>query len=114
VETVNLDYIRETTLGDNEFLVELIDIYLGDAPVQLELLRAAVAQADVAAATAVAHRLKGSSGNVGAESLSALCNLVERASRQSRVEEITQMMPELEEEFSRVQACLADIRNGSE
>jgi HPt (histidine-containing phosphotransfer) domain-containing protein len=113
METVNLEHIKETTLGDDEFMAELIDIYLGDAAPQIELLRAAVAQADIATASSVAHRLKGSSGNVGAESLSALCGQIERASRQSRVHEVSLMLPRVEEEFSRVQACLGRIRNGS-
>jgi HPt (histidine-containing phosphotransfer) domain-containing protein len=114
METVNVVHIKETTLGDDEFLAELIDIYLDDVPPQLELLRAAVARADAAAASSVAHRLKGSSGNVGAESLSALCNQIERAGRQSRVDKVSRMMPQIEEEFGRVRACLLRIRNGSQ
>lgn len=111
METVNLLHIKETTLGDDEFLAELIDIYLDDVPPQLELLRAAVARADAAAAGSVAHRLKGSSSNLGAESLSALCNQVECASRRSHIDEVSRMMPQLEEEFGRVRACLARLRN---
>jgi HPt (histidine-containing phosphotransfer) domain-containing protein len=114
METVNLVHIKETTLGDVEFLAELIDIYLDDVPPQLELLRAAVARADSVAASSVAHRLKGSSSNVGAESLSALCDQVERAGRQSHVEKLSRMVPQLEEEFGRVRACLVRIRNGSQ
>lgn len=113
METVNIEHIQETTLGDEEFLAELIDLYLDDVPPQLELLRDAVARADSAAASSVAHRLKGSSSNVGAESLSALCNQVERAGRQSQVDEVARMMPQLEEEFGRVRACLVRLRNGA-
>lgn len=113
MESVNLEQIKQTTLGDDEFLAELIDIYLDDAPPQLELLRAAVARADAAAASSVAHRLKGSSGHIGAESLSQLCSQIERAGRQSRVDEINRMMPSVEEEFSRVQAYLARLRKGA-
>lgn len=114
METVNLSHIKETTLGDEEFLAELIDIYLGDVPPQLDLLRAAIARADAAAASSVAHRLKGSSSNVGAESLTALCGQVERAGRQSHVDEVSRMLPQLEEEFGRVRACLVRLRNGSQ
>ena len=113
METVNLSHIRDTTLGDEEFLTELIDIYLEDAPSQLELLRDAVARADSAAASSVAHRLKGSSSNVGAESLSALCNQLERAGKQSHVDEVGRMVPQLEAEFDRVRACLVELRDRS-
>lgn len=113
METVNLLHIRETTLGDAKFLAELIDIYLDDVPPQLGLLRDAVVRSDTAAASSVAHRLKGSSSNVGAESLSALCSQVEHAGRQSQIEEVARMMPQVEEEFDRVRACLVRLRSGA-
>ena len=73
----------------------------------------AVARADSAAASSVAHRLKGSSSNVGAESLSALCNQLERAGKQSHVDEVGRMVPQLEAEFDRVRACLVELRDRS-
>ena len=71
MESVNLEHIREATMGDDEFLAELIDLFLNDTPAQLEALRKAVRTGDAERATSAAHRLRGSSGNMGAESLSA-------------------------------------------
>lgn len=46
--------------GDNDLFVEVVDILLGDLPVQLDALRLAYASVDFDGLHAAAHRFKGS------------------------------------------------------
>ena len=81
-EPVNIDRIREATMNDEEFIGELIDVFLDDSPNQLDALRRAVESRRGTLAAEATHRLKGASGNMGAESLSGLCRRRERGRRE--------------------------------
>ncbi len=113
-QPVNLQRIREATMGDEEFMVELIDIYLDDSPAQIRALRDAIESREGEVAASAAHRLKGSSGNLGADSLAALCRRVEESGRENRVEEMPGLLKDIELEFSRVKECLAAVRRDSD
>ena len=69
---INMERMREASLDDREFMCELIDIFLEDAPIQVGTLREAVQRRQPYAVRQAAHRVKGTSGNLGAESLAAL------------------------------------------
>ena len=111
---VNLEQIRAASMGDDEFMEELIDIYLDDMPRQIQALRDAVENQDAAAAAATAHRLKGASGNVGADSLSALCRDIEMSSRQSRLDQLPKLVEAVSQEGDRVQAFLNSLKKSSQ
>ncbi len=111
---VNLRRLREVTMGDEEFMVELIDIFLDDSPAQIRVLRDAIEGREGEAAASAAHRLKGSSGNLGADSLAALCQRVEESGRENRVEEMPGLLKDIEREFSRVKKCLSAVRQDSD
>ena len=111
MESVNLEHIREATMGDDEFLAELIDLFLNDTPAQLEALRNAVGTGDAEGVASAAHRLKGSSGNMGAESLSALCLHVEKSSNGNQLEGLPQLVEQVDEEFDQVRKILTSLRS---
>ncbi len=113
-QPVNLRRIREATMGDEEFMAELIDIYLDDSPAQIRVLRDAIESREGEVAASAAHRLKGSSGNLGADSLAALCRRVEESGRDNRVEEMPDLLNDIEREFSRVKECLSAVRRDSD
>lgn len=110
MEPINLHRFREASMGDEEFMDELIDIYLEDMPRQLEALRAAVQSNDAAAAAATAHRLKGASGNMGADSLSALCHNVEISSRESKPDQLPNLLEAIGTESARVREFLCAVK----
>jgi HPt (histidine-containing phosphotransfer) domain-containing protein len=72
----------------------------------LARLRGAVEGGDFGAAREAAHELKGSSGNMGAMTLHALCSDVELAARDRRAE--LEAIAPLEAEFERVVEALTD------
>lgn len=110
---INPDRLQEVAMGDDEFLRELIDLYLSDAPRQLEALGRAVSSEDRAAVSAAAHKLKGSCGNVGAEGLVALCQKLEASGKASRLQELPDLFQQLSREFEEVNETLQGIKTGS-
>ena len=111
---VNVQRIREATMDDEEFMAELIDIFLDDSPGQIRILRDAIEGREGEVAASAAHRLKGSSGNLGADSLAALCRRVEESGRENRVEEMPGLLKDIEREFSRVKKYLSAVRQDSD
>lgn len=66
---------------DAEFVYELIDIYMTEAPKLLSSIRGAIEKKDFDALRTTAHTLKGSSYNLGAKQLGDLCFELEKAGR---------------------------------
>ena len=107
---VNIDHIREATLNDEEFIGELIDVFLDDSPNQLDALRRAVESRRGTLAAEAAHRLKGASGNMGAESLSALCHRLEECGLEEQLEPMQPLVDQVDQEFARVKEFLTEYR----
>ena len=76
-QRVNMDRLRQVSLDDDEFLLELLETYLEDADQQREGLAAAASEADPEMLAERAHRIKGGASNLGAESLAQLCEELE-------------------------------------
>ena len=110
---INPGRLQEVAMGDDEFMMELIDLYLQDAPDQLEALGKAVASQDNKAVSAAAHKLKGSCGNVGAEGLVALCQQIEASGKASRIQEVADLFQQVHQEFVEVHRTLRGIKSGA-
>ena len=102
MDPVDLDYFREAAMDDEEFMRELFDVFREDTPMQLARLRDAVSSGDFEVTAAAAHRLKGSSGNIGAQSLLALAKQLEQAGQFARAERAENLVGQVEAEYGRV------------
>ena len=83
-EPIDLERIHDATGGDEEFLAELVEIFLEDAELRLEEIRGAVEAADPTELRKTAHKLKGSSANMGANGLMGLAKTLEDMGHQGR------------------------------
>jgi PAS domain S-box-containing protein len=94
--------------GEDEpdFLKDLIEIYFDDADELLATLRKAIATLDIKALEYAAHRLKGSSGNLGAMTLVGLLQKLEDAAEEGRLEQAPQLLGKIEAEYKRVEIAL--------
>jgi HPt (histidine-containing phosphotransfer) domain-containing protein len=63
------------------FMMDLMEMFVGDARTALERMRRHVLSNDAAALAREAHRLKGSSATVGAIRLAASCLAIERCAK---------------------------------
>lgn len=103
-EVCNFERLRKISMGDEEFAGELVQVFLDDAAVQLERLRAAVERADCGEAAEAAHRLKGAGGNVGAELVAEVCHELEAAGRGGSVESLATGLANLDRELARARS----------
>lgn len=104
-----LDELRDSIGGDEEFLAELVDEFVADAPTQITSLRAAASIGDAVAARRAAHTLKGTSRTFGAAGLAALCQEAETASASDELVAVVAAVDSIEAEWARVRAELLAI-----
>lgn len=88
--------------GEPDIVVELMELYLADAPVKLEAMRRSVAGGDGASLARAAHSLKGSSASLGARRAAALCGELERAGGEQPPRVAAVLLEYLELELARV------------
>ncbi|CAA9490871.1 MAG: diguanylate cyclase/phosphodiesterase (GGDEF & EAL domains) with PAS/PAC sensor(s) [uncultured Rubrobacteraceae bacterium] len=93
-------------LGGPELLAELVELYLEQAPAQLEALREAIEAGDAASVKGTAHALKGSSGNMGALRMATICAELEETGSAEKLEYATALTKRLEAEYGRVRSAL--------
>lgn len=96
---VNLDRVQETSGGDVEFEKELFAIYLDDTEQRLAELRSNIAAGDADTAKRVAHTVKGSSANVGAEQVRAAAARLEQQIAHGGLAETSGAVNELDAAF---------------
>ncbi len=104
-----LDALRELdgNVEGGSLIEDLAALFRDDAPRALQQLTGCVGAADAAGAERAAHYLKGSSANLGATTLAALCKEMEQAARTSDLATITAALPRIEAEITRVIDALA-------
>ena len=69
--------------GDRELLLELIDVFLEDAPQRIQAVRRALEAHDAEALYKAAHALKGSAGNFGAPDVVSRAIRLEAVAREN-------------------------------
>ncbi|MDH3713281.1 MAG: response regulator [Gammaproteobacteria bacterium] len=91
---------------DGSFLRRLTNEFTAGAEQDLQRLQTAVATANVEGAREAAHRLKSSSGTVGASQFAALCQELETAARAGQLDSTGELLVELKTEHRRVEQAL--------
>lgn len=87
-------------------LTRMIQLYLENAPHQIEALRTAIAAADAPEIRAKAHALKSASTTLGAAIFSSKCHKLETMGRENRLEDAITAFADLELAFARLRARL--------
>lgn len=93
-------------LGDEEMLEELVELFAKDVPARLEEMRGAFYLGDSAGVERAAHTLKSASGNMGAVTMAALCEELERLGASENLDRVPILLDHLQEEFGQVRAAL--------
>jgi HPt (histidine-containing phosphotransfer) domain-containing protein len=112
LDTAVLRELRESVGDDPEFVAELIDDFVADAPSQLESLRDAATSGDATRAGRAAHTLKGNSRTFGGKELASLCQEAETAAGAGDLDAVLSRVDEIDREWLRVRAELLAHRDG--
>jgi HPt (histidine-containing phosphotransfer) domain-containing protein len=94
-----------------DFVVELVDTFLEEAPAMLAALRAALAAGDAEAFRRTAHSLKSNSNTFGAHRLGELAREFELGGLDRARGAGAQPLAALEAEYARAAKALAELRD---
>ena len=93
--------------GGPDVLAELIGMYLADTPRFIDDLRRAIHNSDPEGVRNLAHMLKGSSSNMGAQRLETICCDLENLARAGSLEGAAGLLDAIHREFVCVRALLS-------
>jgi HPt (histidine-containing phosphotransfer) domain-containing protein len=88
--------------GEPDLIVELIDLYLEDAPRRVGVMRESLAKKNWLSVKREAHSLRGSSGNLGALQMALICEEMEVIESGDPSPRIEVLISCLEQELERV------------
>ncbi len=104
---INLEYLNQISEGDQEFELELLNLFIEDAESHLGAAITAIINQDYKALEREAHHLKGSSGNVGAQNMRELAYALEQESLKHSSEELNEKIIKLKSYLLEIKAFVA-------
>lgn len=98
--------------GDDDpgLLLEVIGMFLDDAPTRIAEIRQGLASGDIKLLERAAHSLKSASANVGAMQLSNVCKRIEEIARQDKAAGIAELIPESNKALDDATTALRSIQ----
>jgi CheY-like chemotaxis protein/HPt (histidine-containing phosphotransfer) domain-containing protein len=111
VDAAALENLRE--LGGDDFLDEVIDTFLADAPTLIATLGASLAAQDADELRRAAHTLKSNGATLGAAGFSELCRALEQRAKSGRLEDASELVGRIEQEYRALEEALAAVRSGA-
>jgi HPt (histidine-containing phosphotransfer) domain-containing protein len=109
IDAATFKALQET--AGAEFVAELVDTFLEEAPPMLEDLRSAFAARDADSFRRVAHSLKSNGNTFGALAFAAMAKDLELAGLDRVMAENPQGLAALAEEYGRVAMALGEMRD---
>jgi two-component system, sensor histidine kinase and response regulator len=99
-----IESLRQLTPpGEPDVLAEILQLFLEEVPKKIRLLHAALNSGDAPQVARIAHSLKGSSGNIGANSLHDVCRQIDDVAKSGDLPRVTPLLAALTDEFQRVE-----------
>ncbi len=111
LDDVALQNLRD--LGGDDFLGEVIDAFLADAPEMLATLRRSLDEQSNEELRRAAHTLKSNGATLGAETFSELCRTLEQSAKTGELEEAPELVDRIEQEYRPLEQALAALRAGA-
>jgi PAS domain S-box-containing protein len=116
VEFVSLDdaalaNLRE--LGGDEFLAEVIDAFLADAPGLVATLRRSLDDGSAEELRRAAHTLKSNGATLGAATFAEQCRDLEQLAKSGELDGAAELVDRIEQEYGLVEEALSALRSES-
>jgi PAS domain S-box-containing protein len=96
-------------LGGDDFLLEVVDAFLADAPGLVGTLHRALDDGDAEELRRAAHTLKSNGATLGAGRFSELCRELEQTARGGRLENASGLVERIERELGALQNALTEL-----
>ena len=109
IDRATFDELKET--AGAEFVVELVDTFLAEAPVMLGDLRGALAAGNADQFRRTAHSLKSNSNTFGALALGVMAKELELTGLAPALETNGATLDALAQEYARVAAALTELKH---
>lgn len=101
------DIFNDLKSEGDEFFTELVDMFIKDVPIQLENLAQTLSSNDGAAATRIAHTLKGTAATFGATQMQGRAGAIEQACHSNSLDQARALLEQFRSECERVRTALA-------
>jgi CheY-like chemotaxis protein len=105
--TPALEQLRK--LGGDEFLAELVDAFLVEAPGLLATMRRALEQGDADEVRRAAHTLKSNGATFGDEEFAEVCRELEERAKDGRLDGAGELAERVEAQYSQLEKALAPL-----
>jgi PAS domain S-box-containing protein len=109
LEASALESLR--SLGGDEFLAEVVDAFLSDAPALVATLRTTYDRGDTEGLRRAAHTLKSNGQTFGAGRFSELCRELELRARNDELDGTAALVDRIEREYPALERTLAGLRS---
>ncbi len=93
-------------LGEADFVREIVEVFLSEAPARLDAARAAFERGDLATVERTAHSLKSSAATLGGLRLAGVCEALEWAARRGDTQASAPLVARLAGEMAALEPCL--------
>jgi HPt (histidine-containing phosphotransfer) domain-containing protein len=104
---IDLSYLEEVSGGNNEFIIEMIDLFLAQTPGHIDELLTAVSAKDWKKIAELAHKVKPTLAFMGVESVKEVMAEIESNGRnEENYEDIVVKINQLQEVFTTIYAKL--------
>ncbi|HEY3051314.1 MAG TPA: response regulator, partial [Gaiellaceae bacterium] len=98
-------------LGGDDFLREVVEAFLTDAPALIASLRSSLEQQNGEELRRAAHTLKSNGATLGAEEFAELCRAAEQQVKAGRLDDLSQLVDRIEQEFPPLRDALNSLRS---
>ncbi len=109
LEAAALQNLRD--LGGMDFLIEVVDLFLADAPALMTSLHSSLERQDTEELRRAAHTLKSNGSTLGATVFATMCRTVEQRAKDGRLEGLSQLVEQIEQEYRTLEQTLASLRS---
>ena len=100
--TGDIEKALERSMGDKEFLEDILQEFVKGMPEQIEALETAVSGGDGESIAQQAHTMKGASANLGADEMAAIALKLEQMGKESDLKGARRAIDELGKELQRI------------
>ena len=107
----NYPVLLARVMDDKKLANSIMSTFLEDLPIQMDLLKTHLIRKNAHAAGAQAHKIKGSAGNIGAESLSKTAAEVEKAGKSGDLAELNRLMIKLNDQYELTKRVIEEKLN---